>query len=177
MFDYGTTELATIDENLEPKLAWAKTRFDEVEQLALDSARILSCTEDRLQEYTSQGFFKRCWTKLSGKQGAVDRANQRDLVEMQKIGWRYINLLSDRDMLLAHTMITLKNSLVTLYVEEEKTRAKIRDMAEMLRFRYEALGDRMAAVEATQRIHGWLLTIDTLDYDESNHLADSSPFQ
>lgn len=166
MFDYSSTELVKIDEALEPKLAWAQTRFAEVEQLALDSTRLLSCTEDRLNDYQGQWFFKRCWYKLCGKHGEIQRANQNDLIEMQKYAWRYINLLQERDLLLAHSIITVKNNLMTLAVTNEETKKEITRMADRIYARFVALEDRVKDLEVTSKIHSWLLTLDTYDYDE-----------
>lgn len=166
MFDFSSSELATIDEALEPKLAWAKQRSAEAQQWALDATRLLSCTSDRLGQYRNKGFFKRCWYALSGKTGDLQRANDRDLVEMQKFGWRYINLLQENDLMLAHSLITVRNNLLTLAVAEGETRREIQRMAERVYNRFERLEERMKNVEAATSIHGWLLTLETRDYDE-----------
>ncbi len=165
-FDYSHKELTDINQALEPKLAWAKTRVAETEQMALDATRLLSCTEQRLNDYMNQGFFKRCWHKLCGKQGEMMRANQNDLTEMQKYAWRYINLLNERDLLLAHSLITVKNNLMTLAIAQEETRNEIARMAEKVYQRFVALENRVKDLEISTNIHSWLLTIDTYDYDE-----------
>ena len=166
MFDYSNKELEAIDQVLEPKLAWAKDRTVEAEQLALDATRLLSCTEERLGEIYDRGFFTRCWYSLSGKHGEVARANQNDLISMQKTAWRYINLLQERDLMLAHSILTIKNNLMTLAVDQEDTRKQIAFMAQKVYDRFIALEDRMKQVEVSTKIHSWLLTLDTFDYDE-----------
>lgn len=166
MFDYSGTELATIDGLLDPKLGWAKTRYAEAHQLALDSTRLLSCTQDRLDEYKSKGFFKRIWYKLSGKTGDIQRANQADLLDAQKIGWRYLELLNERDLLQAQSIIAVRNNLLTLATKEEGTRKEVARLAERVYERFVRLEQRVDKLEAAQQIHGWLLTIETNDYDE-----------
>ena len=166
MYDYSTSELATIDEVIEPKLAWAKNGTAEAQQLALDATRLLSCTEDRLDDYKNKGFFRRCWSGLSGKTGEMNRANQHDLTEMQRISWRYISQLQERSLMTAHAIITVKNNLLTLAIAEQETRAEIERMAHRIYERFEELEERMRNVEAAANIHGWLLTLDTRDYDE-----------
>src|SRR5208283_3005200 len=165
MFDYSATELQTIDGALEPKLAWAATRRVETEQLALDSTRLLSCTESRLEDYKNKGFFKRCWYTLSGKHGEMMRANVNDLAEMQKYAWRYLNLLNERDLLLADSVITLKNNFYTLAVKQKDIKKEITHLAEKMADRFEDIEERLANVEAATNIHGWLLTLKTKDYD------------
>ncbi|MDM8515544.1 hypothetical protein QUF76_05035 [Desulfobacterales bacterium HSG16] len=166
MFDYSSTELQTIDDSLQPKMAWAKERRAFAEQLALDSTRILACTEDRLDEYKNQGFFKRCWSSLTGKTGEMQRANQNDLIEMQKTSWRYLELLNKRDLLLAHSVIMIKNNLMTLAVKEEETRESITRLADRVCHRFEEIEERVANIEVTTNIHNWLLTIEVNEYDE-----------
>lgn len=166
MFEYTPTELSLIDKQLDPILNRAKERSIEMEQLALDSTRLLSCTSNRLEEYKDKGFFKRCWSSLTGKTGALERANQADLIQMQKIAWRYLQLLNERDLMLAHSMITLKNNLVTLQIKEDETRKAITLMANIIWDRFESLEDRVDQLEVDSKIHSWLLTLSTRDYDD-----------
>ena len=165
MFDCSATELQTIDGALEPKLAWATTRRVETEQLALDATRLLSCTESRLEDYKDKGFFKRCWFTLAGKHGEMMRANVNDLNVMQKYAWRYLKLLNERDLLLAHSVITLKNNLYTLAVDQKDIKEEITRLAEKMANRFEDIENRLANVETATSIHSWLLTIKTRDYD------------
>ena len=114
MYELTTTNQNAIDEQLQGKLEWAESNKLQAEQLALDATRLLSCTTDRLETYRHQGFFKRCWCSISGKNEKMQKANQSDLVSMQQHAWRYINLLNERNILMAHSMITVKNNLMTL---------------------------------------------------------------
>jgi hypothetical protein len=166
MFDYSTKELATIDSDLEPKLAWAQKRSAEMEQLAMDATKLLSCNESRLKTYVKQPFFKRCWFTLCGKHGEIQRANERDIVEMQKYGFRYINLLQERSLLQADSLITVKNNLMTLAVDQEDIRNEITRMADKVYNRFVEMENRIKDLEVATKIHSWLLTIDTYEYDE-----------
>jgi len=167
MFDCSPTEIQTIDSHLDVKLAWAKSRMAVAEQLALDASRLLACTGDRLATYQGQGFFKRCWFGLSGRNGNVQRANEKDLIEMQKYAWRYLNLLQERDLLAAHSIITVKNNLMTLAVDQDDIRQEVSRLADRVYNRFVALDERVDKIEASQRIHGWLLTIDMRGYDSA----------
>ncbi len=166
MFDYSGNELQTIDQQLDPILGYAQTKVAETQQLAFDATRLLSCTEDRFDDYRGQGFFRRCWSALYGKTGEMQRANQKDLILMQKYSWRYINLLQERDLLLGHSLLAVRNNLLTLAIDEEETRNEITRMAGKILARFQDLEDRMKNVEAAVTIHNWLLTIATRDYDE-----------
>ena len=110
-------EIQSIDGMLESKMAWARSKSAEAEQLALDCTRLLSCTEERLGQIRNQGFFKRCWNQLSGQTGAMERANTADLIQMQKASLRYINMLQEQQMMTAHSLLTLKNNFFTLAIK------------------------------------------------------------
>lgn len=166
MFEYSSQELAQIDQQLDPLLALAGTQVEKTQQLALDATRLLSCTEGRFREYQSKGFFRRCWYTLSGKTGALKRATLSDLVEMQKISWRYLNLLQERDLMLAHSIITVRNNLLTLAVQEEETQKAITQMANRIHDRIVSLEQQVGKPEVATQIHSWLLTLDTYEYDE-----------
>lgn len=166
MFKYSTKELAVADKQLEPIVQIAAQNAVEAQQLALDATRLLSCTSDRLDDYKGKGFFKRCWSKLSGKTGALERANQSDLIEMQKLSWRYLTILQENDLMLAHSIVAVKNNLLTLAVKEEETRQQIIELANRIESRFTALEDRVVRLEVATSMHSWLLTLSMFDYDE-----------
>lgn len=158
-------EIQSIDGMLESKMAWARSKSAEAEQLALDCTRLLSCTEERLGQIRNQGFFKRCWNQLSGQTGAMERANTADLIQMQKASLRYINMLQEQQMMTAHSLLTLKNNLVTLAIKEEETRNLVGLLAERTLQRFQDLEKRVDQLEISQNLQGWLLTLEDRDYD------------
>ena len=157
-------EEGRIDERLGPALAWAEKRLPEAEQLAMDAARLMSCVSDRVNSYRDAGFFKRCWHAISGKKGEVERANQGDLLEMQKHSWRYLKILNERDVLLAHSVMTVKSQLLALADLESETRREVARLAGRIGDRLRGLEGRVAGLEVATEIHSWLLTLDTLDH-------------
>jgi hypothetical protein len=166
VFEYSLQEKQHIDQQLDPLLQRAGEQAVEMQQLALDATRLQACTADRLQEYRDKGFFKRCWGKISGKTSSLERANVQDLVEMQRTSWRYLSLLQERDLMLASSIITVKNNLLTLAVKEEEARRAITEMAERIGERFLGLESRVGSLEVATNVHSWLLTLQTLDYEE-----------
>ena len=158
-------EIQSIDGMLESKMAWARSKSAEAEQLALDCTRLLSCTEARLGQIQNQGFFKRCWNRLSGQTGAMERANTADLIQIQKVSLRYINMLQEQQMMTAHSLLALKNNLVTLAIKEEETRKLVGLLAERTLQRFQDLEKRVDQLEISQNLQGWLLTLEDRDYD------------
>lgn len=165
MLAMTTAEQKNIDSQVEQMMDWAQKRKIEAEQLALDSARLMACTTDRLDRLKNQGFFRRCWNRFTGKTGEMERANVSDLIEMQKKAFRYINMLQDQQMLMAHSLLSLKNNLVALAIRESETRDMIGALAQKTRERFEELENRTDQLEISTNLQGWLLGLEERDYD------------
>jgi hypothetical protein len=158
-------EISVVDSKVEQMLDWSKSRQAEAEQLILDSTRLLACTGDRMDRLSNQGFFKRCWSRFSGDAAALERANTADLIQIQKIGLRYINMISEQQILMAHSLLSLQNNLLTLAVKEEETRGIITLLAQRTLDRFENLESRTDHLEISSNLHGWLLGLDEREYD------------
>jgi hypothetical protein len=159
-------EVKGIDARVEGMLDWAASRTHEAEQLALDSARLLSCTGERMDRLAKQGFFKRCWSRFSGEASAMERANTADLIQMQKTSLRYINMLQEQQLMMAHSMLSLKNNLFSLAVQEEETREIVTLLAQRTLERFEKLESRVDQIEISTNLQGWLLGLEEREYDE-----------
>lgn len=166
MLAMSETEIFEIDEQLNGKLEWAKQNTELAEQLAMDATRLMSCTNERLEDYKDKGFFKRCVSSFSGKTAKMQRDNQYDIVEMQKMGWRYLQMLNERDILMAHSLITIKNNLETLAVKEDETREEIARFAIRVKSRFDSLSNKVDELEVTVDIELWVNRVDVLDYNE-----------
>jgi hypothetical protein len=159
-------EARTLDSRIEQMLGWAAERKAEAEQLALDSARLLSCTGERMDRLSKQGFFKRCWSRFTGDASAMERANTGDLIQIQKMGFRYINMLQEQQMLMAHSMLSLKNNLLSLAIKEEETRNLVALLAQKVSERFDKLENRVDKLEISSNLQGWLLGLEEREYDE-----------
>ena len=158
-------EEKALDSKVEQMMDWAKTRQAEAEQLAMDSARLMACTTDRLDKLKNQGFFKRCWSRFSGQAGAMERANANDMIQMQKMAFRYVNMLQEQQLLMAHSLLSLKNNLNSLAIREEQTRQMIGLLAERTKERFEKLENRVDQLEISTNLQGWLLGLEEREYD------------
>lgn len=160
------TEVRALDSKVEQMMDWAKDRQAEAEQLAQDSARLLGCVSDRMEKLRKQNFFIRCWSRFNGDAASAERANAGDLIEMQKIAYRYVNMLQERQLLLAHSLLSLKNNLYSLAIKETETRELINELAKRTLLRFEKLENRVGQLEISQNLQGWLLGLEERDYEE-----------
>ena len=146
MSDYSLT----IEEQkqLEKVMADAERNKSEAQKLALDAGKLLTITADRLADYKDRGFFKRCWYKVSGKQGSLDRANQSDLISMQKYAWAYLMRLQEQNLLEAQAIAVIRNNLKDLQSET----AEIHDMISVIVQKFDA---RIKNVEDKTALLDW----------------------
>lgn len=165
MLAMSDAEVRTIDSKVEQMMDWARTRQSEAEQLALDSARLMACTTDRLDRLQKQNFFMRCWNKFNGD-AAAERANANDVIQMQKTAFRYVNMLQEQQLLMAHSLLSLKNNLISLAIREKETRDLIAHLAQRTLERFQALETRVDQLEISTNLQGWLLGLEERDYDE-----------
>lgn len=160
-------EEKSLDSKIELMMDWAKSHKAEAEQLAMDAARLLACSSERtesIEKLGQQGFFKRCWNRFNGEAGAMERANINDLIQLQKMGFRYVNMLQEQQVLMAHSLLSLKNNLNSLAVKEEQTVQLIKELAKRTLKRLEDLEKRTDQLEQTINIQGWALTLKARKY-------------
>lgn len=165
MLAMSDAEVRTIDSKVEQMMDWARTRQAEAEQLALDSARLMACTTDRLDRLQKQNFFMRCWNRFNGDAAAAERANANDVIQMQKTAFRYVNMLQEHQLLMAHSLLSVKNNLMSLAIKEEETRNLIYSLAKRTLERFEKLENRVDQLEISTNLHAWLLSVDERNYD------------
>ena len=151
MFTYSQKDLNTIDPILEPLIARATEHAAQTEQLAMDATRLMSVRPEQFEISAKQPFFKRLAANFNGETAV----NINSLYEMQRIGWRYIEILNERDLMMAHSMITVKNNLLTLAVKEKETRELMSTMANNIADRFEELEEKHRIMEVTQNILVW----------------------
>lgn len=153
-------EKKQIDSDIENILYVMGDNKAEIEQMSLDCVSLLSCTEVNLNTLKDQGFFKRVWSKLSGKTGRLERENTKSLIMMQKFSLRFITILQQQQLLTANAIISLKNNLNSLSVKEAETQQLISMLADAATDRFRQLEKRVDDCEANINLTNWLLTLE-----------------
>lgn len=143
----------------EKLIANAERNKVEAQQLALDAGKLLTVTAERLEDYKDRGFFKRCWYKISGKQDELNRANQTDLIAMQKYAWIYLMKLQEQNLIQAQAIAVIRNNLKDVMNEI----AEIHDMISVIVEKFDELDARVKDLEQTTELHDWLLHIEAKD--------------
>ena len=139
----------------------AQRNTTEAQRFAIEAAKVLSVTQERLKDYKDRGFFKRCWYAVSGKTSELERANQADLIKMQKFAWSYLAKLQEQNLIQARAIAVIRNNLKELQGEI----AELSDQISVIVDKFDA---RLTDLEGTSALHDWLLHIKLNDSIDRN---------
>ena len=157
-------EQEQIDSVLLSFIERSENQGAELQQLAFDATQILGNTEERWNKQKEMGGIKRFWHKVSGGASRDNASNTDDMIQVQKFAFRFLQILQERQLMLAHTMLAVKNNLAELAIEQKETKAAIVEMAKRISRRFNQLEQRAEKLEISDSIQTWLLTIEEEDY-------------
>jgi len=149
---FSEKEKISADSQLATLIEWAKPNSAESQRLALDASKLLASTDKRLEEIRNQGFFKRFWSKITGKLGELSQANQADLIQMQKFAWHYLVRLQEQNLIKAQSIVIIRNNLKNIALAE----LEIRQAIEILVDRFDS---RISVLE-------WKSTLNVYEYEK-----------
>ncbi|WP_317178593.1 hypothetical protein [Pectobacterium sp. HCp5_1] len=123
------------------------------QQLALDASKLISSSQERLQNQASSGFFKRFWGAVSGKNTENQLLNQSDALQMQRFAWHYLMQLQQQNLINSQSIAIIRNNLGTMneYIIET------RDFLEQA---IDKINRRLVHVENNTRFNNWSLDIE-----------------
>ena len=156
----------TYDGNLSDAINLTIDHEMEAQRLAADCARLLSYSLNRLEELKSQSFFKRIVHRFKGRSMEIAAANQNDLIELQKMSFRYLELINERQAITMDSIITIKNQLNYIMSDNLETKESLLLLVDKIKDRFQSNKRRIEKLEMTSSIHGWLLTIEEFEYKE-----------
>ena len=123
------------------------------QQLALDASKLISSSQERLQDQSNSGFFKRFWGAISGKNNENQLINQSDTLQMQRFAWHYLMQLQQQNLINSQSIAIIRNNLGTMneYIIET------RDFLEQA---IDKINRRLVHVENNTRFNNWSLDIE-----------------
>ena len=124
------------------------------QQMALDASRLVSTSQERLAKQAEAGFFKRLASALSGKTSENQLLNQKDMLQMQKFAWHYLQQLQQQNLINAQSIAVIRNNLGTMneYIIET------RDFLEQA---IDKIDHRLRHVEKNTNFNNWALNIES----------------
>lgn len=174
-YEMTQEEQNEFDSSINQALDESKNNSSRLMQLATDATRFLSVASETVSQVKETGFFQRIkdllpskkhQEEISAMQNNVQNLAiaQQDIVEMQKMSWRLLEQLNERNLLTADALITVKNNLNSLSVEQNEVKTAIISMANKVADRFERLENRVSNVEDSQRLDTWISGIEVDDY-------------
>lgn len=146
---------------LEKLTKQAQRNATEAQKFSIEAAKILSVTKERLAEYKDRGFFKRCWYAVSGKTSALERANQEDLIKMQRFAWVYLSKLQEQNLIQAKAIAVIRNNL-------KEVQDEVGELSEQVSVIVDKFDARLCDLEGMSALHDWLLHIKLNDSIDRN---------
>ena len=123
------------------------------QQLALDASRLVTTSQQRLNQQAGAGFFKRFGNAISGKTSENQLLNQMDMLQMQKFAWHYLQQLQQQNLINAQSISVIRNNLGTIngYIIETRN---------FLEQAVDKIDSRLKHVENNTSFHNWALNIE-----------------
>lgn len=142
---------------LEKLVAEAQRNSAEAQKFAIEAGKLFSVSANRLAEYKDRGFFKRCWYAISGKTGELERANQSELIQMQKFAWMYLSKLQEQNLIQARAIAVIRNNL-------KEVQDEIGDIASQISIIVDKFDARLKKLENRTALQDWLLHLCNRDF-------------
>lgn len=133
-------------------------------QLATDATRFLSATTETIDKIRETGFFQRIHELLpSFKRAQQMNAIQNEIKQMQLMAKKALEQLNEQNLLTADALITVKNNLNTLAVEQGEIKTMVTQMALKVGERFKVLENRVTNLEDTLCLNTWIDGIEVND--------------
>lgn len=118
------------------------------QQLALDASKLLTVSEERLNEIKDSGFIKRCWNSFTGENRDIRNRNNEDLLKMQHFSWNYLKELQSQNLINSYSIATIINNL-----------AATNDILSETRVFLEKVVDKVQDIDNRLTLSEWALNI------------------
>lgn len=130
-----------------------KTKMTLTQQLALDASKLISTSQERLQDQANSGFLKRFWSAVSGKNTENIIINQSDTLHIQRMAWHYLMQLQQQNLINSQSIAIIRNNLGIMneYIIET------RDFLEQA---IDKINHRLIHLENNTRFNNWSLEIE-----------------
>ncbi|PLS18762.1 hypothetical protein CVD28_06505 [Bacillus sp. M6-12] len=163
------SEKAEIDTVIEQTIALHKENGAMISKLTMDSVTALAASESRGRELSQQGFLKRVWNNLTGKNQKIRAQMDADTTRVQYASQQMIQKLAEQNLLTFDLATAVNNKLNTLALEIDKefneVYTKLGVFFKQTRSEIVQLEHRMEKVERNVELLHWNTTIEYQMYN------------
>ncbi len=109
-----------LDLYIEQTINAYKENSAQINKLVIDSVTALTASQARSAELASQGFLKRFWGGLSGKNSKIRNRINLDLSQAQYASQQMIQKLAEQNLITFETVTLVNNKLNAMMIEVEE---------------------------------------------------------
>ncbi|MDA1542422.1 DUF6273 domain-containing protein [Bacillus cereus group sp. LD113LC] len=109
-----------LDLYIEQTINAHKENSAQINKLVIDSVTALTASQARSAELASQGFLKRFWGGLSGKNSKIRNRIDLDLSQAQYASQQMIQKLAEQNLMTFETVTLVNNKLNVMMIEVEE---------------------------------------------------------
>jgi len=162
-------ERKEIDEFIEYAIDVHKGNSSQINRLVMDSVTALTISEARSEELAGQGFGKKLWNGITGKNQKIRADIDRNLAKSQYASQQMIQKLAEQNLLAFDTITAVNNKLNTLMLDVDEEINKIYQTLvvffKQTRSDLIQMESRMDKVERNVELLHWNSTIEYQMYD------------
>jgi len=138
-----------------------------LETTAIAASRVFSIPqkEESLQLAKNNPAIVKMWN-IFQKNNELQKATIDQIIEVQKASHSFIQLINKREMLQAAAIITVKNQLNTLNIENQQIYETIKKLAGNVLQRFTQLEKKLEHVEAVASLTQWIQNLKWRKYNE-----------
>lgn len=163
------TRKTEIEQTIEETIRVHEANSVMISKLTLDSVTALTASKSRANELAEQGFLKRHWHQLTGKNKKIRAQIDIDIANVQYASQQTIQQLANQNLLTFDLVTAVNNKLNTLVTEVD---SEINELYHMLglffkqvRSNIVQLDNKIAKVERNVDLLHWNATIEYQLYD------------
>lgn len=141
-----------------------------LETTAIAASRVFAIPQngDALALVKNNTAIAKMWD-IFQKSNELQKATIDQIIEVQKASHAFIQIINKREMLQAAAIITVKNQLNTLNIENKEIYETIKKLAGNVLERFTQLERKIEHVEAVASITQWIQNLKWRKYDEDPH--------
>ncbi|MGF7060389.1 DUF5050 domain-containing protein [Brassicibacter mesophilus] len=160
---------AEIDEFIQNVIEVHKGNSAAINQLVMDSVTALTISEARSSELANQGFFRKLWGGITGKNQKIRADIDRNLAKSQYASQQMIQKLAEQNLLAFDILTAVNNKLNTLMIEVDEEINKIYTTLvvffKQIKSDLIQLENRVDKLERNTNLLHWNTTIEYQIYD------------
>ena len=167
------SEKAEIEKVIEQTIALHKENGAMITKLTMDSVTALTASESRSKELAQQGFLKRTWNNLTGKNQKIRSQIDADMTRSQYASQQMIQKLAEQNLLTFDLVTAVNNKLNTLVLEIDEEFNQVYKVLgtffKQTRSEIVQLEARLDKVERNVELLHWNATIEYQMYDGTEY--------